>query len=196
MSQVIMVGCDLHDKTMLLKVAQGRGAAETESVKNTAKEREAMIGRLKRRAKAAGGARIVFVYEASGLGFGLYDQLSEAGIECHVLAPTRIAKSVKQRRRKTDERDAQQLLELVRAHVLAGNELPTVWIPDAQTRDDRELVRMRLEAAEKQARVKAQIKSLLKRNSLRRPSASGRGWTSSYQRWLRGLHGQEHWPAW
>ena len=69
MSQVIMVGCDLHDKTMVLKIAQkGRGRAETESVKNTAKDREAMIGRLKQRAKAAGGARIVFVYEASGLG--------------------------------------------------------------------------------------------------------------------------------
>ena len=82
-------------------------------------------------------------------------------------------------------------MELVRAQVLAGNELPKVWIPDAQTRDDRELVRMRLEAAEKQARVKAQIKSLLKRNNLRRPPQSGRGWTSSYQRWLRGLAKQE-----
>ena len=39
----------------------------------------------------------------------------------------------------------------MRAFVLAGNPLPKVWIPDAQTRDDRELMRARLDVAEKAA---------------------------------------------
>ena len=40
-----------------------------------------MIQGLKKRAAAAGGAKILFAYEASGQGFGLYDELTDAGIE-------------------------------------------------------------------------------------------------------------------
>jgi transposase len=170
---------------MLLKIAEGREQPETRSVSNTATGRVAMIRDLKKRALAAGSARIVFAYEASGQGFGLYDELTDAGIQCHVLAPTKIARSQRQTSQKTDEKDAQQLLELLRAHVLAGNELPTVWIPDATTRDDRELVRMRLDVAEKITRVKTQIQSLLKRNTIRRNQDSGKGWTRSFRNWLQ-----------
>jgi len=186
MRKVIMIGCDLHDKTMLLKIALGRQEAEMCSVKNTAASRAKMIGALKQRAAAAGGARILFAYEASGQGFGLYDELTDAGIECHVLAPTRIARSQRATSQKTDEKDAQQLVELLRAHVLAGNELPTVWIPDPTTRDDRELVRMRLDVAEKMTMVKSQIQSLLKRNQIRRGGAAGKGWTRLFRSWLQG----------
>ncbi len=187
MCKVIMIGCDLHDKTMLLKIAQGRGKPQTRSVKNTARGRKKMIEDLQKQATAIGGARVVFAYEASGLGFGLYDELTDAGIECHVLAPTRIARSQRQKSQKTDEKDAQQLLELLRGHVLAGNELPSVWIPDPTTRDDRELVRARLDAAEKISVVKAQIKCLLKRNHIARGEGTGKGWTRLYRHWLGSL---------
>ena len=143
-----------------------------------------MVDDFHKRSQDAGGAAVVFAYEASGLGFGLYDELTAAGIRCHVLAPTRIARSSKQKRDKTDERDAQQLFELVRGHTLAGNQLPTVWIPDARTRDDREVVRARLDAGEKQTRVKAQIRCLLKRNPVACPEGLGKGWTGAYLRWL------------
>ena len=185
MCQVIMIGCDLHDQTMLLKIALGRGEPEMLSVRNTAAGRAKMIQRLRDRSAAAGGARVLFAYEASGQGFGLYDQLTEAGFECHVLAPTRIARSQRQASQKTDEKDAQQLLELLRAHVLAGNELPSVWVPDPTTRDDRELIRMRLELAEKLTMVKSQIQSLLKRNHIRRDALTGKGWTRLFRSWLK-----------
>lgn len=77
--------------------------------------------------------------------------------------------------------------KLFEPHVLAGNPLPTVWIPDAQTRDDREAVRCRLDAAEKLTALKAQVKSLLKRNQLTKPEAVGKSWTKPYWAWLRGL---------
>ena len=185
MRKVIMIGCDLHDKTMLLKIATDRQEPSTRSVKNTQTGRVAMIRDLKALAAAAGDARVVFVYEASGQGFGLYDELTDAGIEAHVLAPTKIARSQRQASQKTDEKDAQQLLELLRAHILAGNDLPTVWIPDATTRDDRELVRTRLDIAEKGTRLKTQIQSLLKRNYIRRKASSGTGWTRPFRRWLK-----------
>lgn len=114
MRKVIMIGCDLHDGSMLLRIAVGAGVAETLLIKNSRQGRKAMIAQLLRRAMAIGGARIVFAYEASGQGFGLHDELIEAGIECYVLAPTKIARSQRQRSQKTDEKDAQQLLELLR----------------------------------------------------------------------------------
>jgi transposase len=185
MRKVTMIGCDLHDESMLLKIAEGRDTPQTRSFKNTPRGRVAMISDLKRRAKAGGAAEVVFAYEASGQGFGLYDQLTDAGIRCYVLAPTKIARSQRQRSQKTDEKDAQQILELLRGFVLAGNPLPTVWIPDAQTRDDREMVRMRLDVGEKIATLKAQVQSLLKRNHLRRPKGRAKGWTKLFWAWLQ-----------
>ena len=185
MRNVIMIGCDLHDGSMLLKIAMGRQMPEMQLVKNTPRGRKSMVAYLRSSAKAADNARLIFAYEASGQGFGLYDQLTDAGIECHVLAPTKIARSQRQRSQKTDEKDAQQLLELLRAHILAGNPLPTVWVPDMQTRDDREPVRMRLDIGDKITLLKAQVQSLLKRSQLRRPKEAGKGWTKRFWVWLQ-----------
>ena len=184
MAQPIMVGCDLHDRMMLLKIARGPDKPQTVSVKNTAADRRRMIAQLQ--AQAA-GAEVMFVYEASGQGFGLYDELTAAGIRCFVLAPTKLRRSTQQKRQKTDEKDAEDLLELLRAHLLAGNRLPKIWIPDQQTRDDRELVRTRLDLADKQTAVKTQIKGLLKRHGLARPDDVGKGWTRGYLAWLKVL---------
>lgn len=184
MQDVTMCGCDLHDETMLGATARGRGAATKQTWSNDPEGRRKMLADLRRQAK---GGRIVFAYEASCLGFGLYDFLTEAGVECHVLAPTKMAKSPKQRRQKCDEKDAEQILSLLRAHVLAGNPLPDVWIPDKQTRDDREGVRCRLDVGLKVTRLKTQIKTLLKRTGTRRPEGLGKNWTVSFRAWLRGL---------
>lgn len=181
---VLMIGCDLHDRSMLLKMAVGLAAADTRSWTNDPGGRAAMIGDLQSRARAAGANRTVFAYEASGLGFTVHDELEAAGIECHVLAPSKMARSLKHRTRKTDERDAEDILAQVRGWVLAGNELPEVWIPDAQTRDDRELVRMRLEVADKLVRCKCQIRCLLKRNKIE--SSPMARWSKPYVAWLQG----------
>lgn len=187
MQEYIMVGCDLHDRSMLLKVARGREDAKKRSFSNDAGGRAAMIEYLRAEAEAAGAAKVLFAYEASGQGFGLYDELTDAGFECRVLAPTKMPPSPKQKKNKTDERDALRVLEVVRGHVLAGNSLPSVWIPDLQTRDDRELVRARLDAGSKLTRLKIQVGSLLKRNKISRPACVGHGWTSRFRTWLAGL---------
>lgn len=190
MTEYIMVGCDLHDETMLLKIAQGRGPAEKRVVENTPSGRRQMIRDLQRRSKSA-GAKVVFAYEASSAGFGLCDELSEAGIVCHVLAPTKIARSAQHRRRKTDERDADRILEVLRGHLLAGNELPAVWVPDRQTREDREILRSRLDVGEKLTALKTQVRTLLKRHSIRKPAGLSKHWTGAFEGWLRGLAGAQ-----
>jgi len=181
-----MVGCDLHDQTMLLRVARRREPPRTQTFRNTLGGRTVMIDMLKTQA-AEDDARVIFAYEASGQGFALYDELTAAGIEAHVLAPTRLVRSPKQARNKTDEKDAEQLLQVLRAHVLAGNPLPSVWIPDATTRDDREIVRTRIDVSVKITRLKTQIKSLLKRCRLTRPGDSGTGWNRAFWQWLQGV---------
>lgn len=181
MSEPIMVACDLHDANMLLLVAEGREEPRQWDVKNNPHDRESMIRRLKRQAAEAGDAAVVFAYEASGLGFGLRDQLEAAGIRCYVLAPSNIARSAKHKRRKTDRKDAERLLEVLRGHVLAGNPLPAVWVPDQALRDDRELVRGRLDVAEKQAALKTQVGCLLKSKEIR---FTTKGWTKQRIRLL------------
>jgi len=126
-------------------------------------------------------------YEASACGFVLSDEAEVRDMRCWVLAPTKMEKSVEQRKQKNDDRDADDVVEKLRGHALAGNRLPTVWVPDAQTRDDRELIRTRLELTEKQTQLKSQIQMLLKRHGLEKPSGIGAGWTVGYRRWLASL---------
>lgn len=181
----IMVGCDLHDKSMLLKIAVNRGKPTVENWATDPESVLLMIQRLRNRASRFDRARVLFAYEACGFGFRLHDELTEAGIECYVLAPSKMRKSAKHRKRKTDERDAQLILDILKAHVLAGVPMPSVWIPDAQTRDDRELVRRRLAIAEDAAASMVRIRWLLKGHGIKLAPASA--WTDPYWQWLERL---------
>lgn len=185
MCKVIMMGCDLHDTTMVLMVADGPGAAVRKGFLTV--NRAGMIEWIKDFAARRGATRVVFAYEASGQGFGLYDDLTDAGIECYVLAPTHLPHSSHSRKQKTDDHDAEMILGEVRAFVLAGRALPAVWVPDHQTRDDRETVRLRLELAAQRTRLKNQIRNLLKRSPQALPddfTASGE-WSQHRLAWLR-----------
>ena len=196
MGKYIMVGCDLHDASMLLKAAVDRQESQKLCFDNDPEGRPRMIAELKRRKKAAKADRIYFAYEASGLGFTLYDELTEAGITCFVLAPSRMERSVKQRRNKTDDKDAERLLKELRGHLLGGNELPAIWVPDPQTRDDRLVVRARLDVGQKRTGVKTQIRSLLKLHAVPRSRRTPGGRTKAYRAWLQSLSDSEQALPW
>lgn len=180
MSKVIMIGCDLHDRSMLIRFAADTEEPQQHSYPNDAAGRRRMICRLRNLSEKHGASRIVFAYEASGLGFGLYDELHEAGIECHVLSPTHLPKTPKNVKLKTDAKDAQMILEHLRGHVLAGNKLAAVWTPPQRLRDDRELVRARTDVAEELTRTKVKIASMLKRYPLGIASPTGSRWTKTF----------------
>ena len=146
----IFVGIDLGDKNSVARIAVDREKSERFSFINNRRGRARLFQEVKARAEQAGEARTVMAYEASSCGFVLSDEANAAGMACWVLAPTKIEKSVEGRKHKNDDRDADDVLEKLRGHVLAGNRLPSVWVPDAQTRDGRELIRNRLELVEKQ----------------------------------------------
>jgi len=189
MNQVTIVGCDLHDRDMLLKVALGLKPSHEKHFLNHQDGRLAMVEYLIDFAVKHGSDRIVFVYEASGQGYGLCDLLSDHGIQCWVLSPSHLPKSAKSKKNKTDAKDAQRLFEVARAHVLAGNELPIVWTPPQRLRNDRDLVRTRLESAEACTRIKLQITTLLKRHGIALPEwfRKNRNWTRKFVSWLKEL---------
>jgi transposase len=183
----IFVGIDLGDKNSVARIATDRDSSQRFGFVNTRSGRERLFKEVKRRSQEAGGAKIVMAYEASSCGFVLRDHAQANQIDCHVLAPTKMEKSVEQRKQKNDDRDAEDVLERLRGHFLAGNRLPTVWVPEITVRDDRELVRTRLAAADKQTQVKAQIQMLLKRYGLEKPSDIGSSRTVQYRKWLQAL---------
>jgi transposase len=184
MSKVIMIGCDLHDKNMRLRMAADAGKVVAKTIATA--DVPGLLAWVRAFAIQHEASRIVLAYEASGQGFGLYDALRDAGIECHVLAPTHLPHTPHGRKNKTDDKDAQMILDEVRAHILAGRKLPAVWVPDPQTRDDREVVRMRLEMGEARTRIKNQIRNLAKRSKLTFPAwftKSGE-WSKRSLAWL------------
>lgn len=186
MRQVILVGCDLHDDSLVLQVSVGAEAPVLKRYGNNPVVRAMMVRELRVLAQKHEAERIVLAYEASALGFTLHDELRQEGLECFVLAPSKLPDSAHHRKRKSDPQDALRVLQVLKAHVLAGTDLPAVWIPSLQLRDDRELVRARLEIADKLTRAKTQIQSLLKRNGLSRPQEMS-SWTLWHWGWLNEL---------
>lgn len=187
MEKVIMVACDLHDKTMALRIAVDREISERMQVENSASGRTRLLEKLQARARTIGAGRIILAYEASGLGYVWHDELKAAGIECVVLAPSKLQRSPQQRKRKHDDADASLILDVLRGHVLAGTPLPAVTVPSPQLRDDRELTRSRLDLGNKLSQAKTQIRCLLKRCGIIRPQAVKAGWSKVHTTWLKAL---------
>jgi transposase len=170
---------------MLLRYSVENGQVQQLSCDNDASGRRRMIQRLRTIAQKQRSSRIVFAYEASGLGYGLCDQLHDAGIECHVLSPTHLPTTPKSTKLKTDAKDAQMILEHVRGHVMAGNALAAVWTPPQRLRDDRELIRARVDVADEITRVKLKIGSMFKRYDMKIVCPTKSRWTRAFVVYLR-----------
>jgi len=187
MSKVLFCGADVHDRNNLLKFAVDRGPLGKRTFQNNADGRAAWRKWLKEEARRVGATKVVIGYEASSAGFGIYDEMTAAGFECHVLAPSKMRPSAQERKRKTDEQDAERIVEVLRAHELAGTKLPGVWVPPKELREDREVARAYLDAQDKVTAVKAQVRQLLKRNGVETPPGLGQSWTKKYRAWVERL---------
>jgi len=187
MAKFLFVGCDLHEKEMLLVYAGDDGDVKRCRFRSERRWRKGLVRWLQHEAERVGAREVVFAYEASSAGFILYDDLIAAGVKCHVVAPTKLDRSPHHRRRKSDANDARVILDVLRAAYLAGAQLPGVWVPDRMTREAREVVRGRLRTAQKVAATKNEITSLLKRFGVERPRGVGCPWTKSFRQWVEGL---------
>jgi transposase len=183
----IICGIDAHEKELVCRFWRNDKIEETKRFRNTTFGREAFFSYLDMLKNVLNAERVILGYEASGLGYTLRDEAEEKGFLCHVLATIKIPRSAMDVKRKTDDYDAQKLCDVLRAHELAGLDLPTVWIPGKPLRDDRELIRRRFDIKQASTRVKNQIHGLLRRHGVKRPDEIENPWTKKYMAWIKGI---------
>ena len=173
---ITYVGLDVHKETIAVAVAEGSHRGEVRdhgAIANTPAALKSLTTKL-----AAAGRELRFCYEAGPCGYGIQRQLTAAGHECAVVAPSLIPRKPGDRV-KTDRRDAINLARLHRA-----GELTAVWVPDEAHEAIRDLVRARQAAVRTLRQSRQQLSGFLLRHGhhYHRPA-----WTLMHRRWLSGL---------
>ena len=124
----------------------------------------------------AKGNRLHFVYEAGPCGYQIYRHLIAQGLDCSVVAPSRVPKKSGDRI-KNDRRDALMLARLHRA-----GELTAVYVPLAEDEAIRDLTRAREDAKGDEKKSKQRLLAFLLRSGNR---YTGRSlWSRAHMRWL------------
>lgn len=126
-------------------------------------------------------ALFVCGYEAGCLGFTLYHQLTAHNVKCVILAPTTMAVSAKQKKLKTDKRDAARI-----ACCLAHHDYSPVHVPTEQDEQVKEYLRMRDDHKLALKKVKQQILSFCLRHGFQYDGTKS-NWTQAHIMWLRTL---------
>lgn len=177
-AEVRYVGLDVHAASISVSVAEGNGGDVTffGQIANEPAAVRKLVRTLKR-----GGSELRMAYEAGPTGYVLHRQLSKLGVECLVVAPSRIPKSVSHRKRKNDRRDSEMLARLLR-----NGDLVPVWVPDEEHEAFRELVRARHGARKDAQRHEHQLKKALLRMGLR-PPAGMKTTSKAYREWRAGV---------
>ena len=167
------VGLDVHKDSISVAVAEsGRDPAR---LLETIPADEWLL--LKVLDRLGPKSRLRVCYEAGPIGYGLARRLNEQGICCVVVAPS-LVPNQKNRRIKTDRRDAIRL-----AHFLRSGDLVEVTVPQAQTEAMRDLERAREDAIQMERVAHQQLDKFLLRHG-RRWSA-GCKWTCKHWKWIK-----------
>lgn len=144
------IGCDAHKKFSVFAELNERGEyGPTQRVSHEREEFRRFLRGLPERSPIA--------LETSGCYYWMVDEMEAAGHVPH-LAHALTAKRRMEGRHKTNDRDAQGLAMLLR-----NSTLPEVWIPPAELRDQREIMRWRMTLSNQRTRLKNRIHGLLQR---------------------------------
>ena len=117
------------------------------------------------------------VYESGPTGYVLARYLHEAGIDCVVVASSKLLRAPGDRV-KTDRRDARVLAEM-----LALGQVTEVRVPTREQEDLRDLSRLRASAAKDLAHSRQHLNAILLRHGIRYPKETK--WTQEHIRWLQ-----------
>ena len=180
MKTIVYVGMDVHKESYTLSCY----SFEWDEIKYHQKIKPdyKMILRYLSEVRKRYNEELEFVcgYEAGSLGYTLYHQLKEYGVQCIILAPTTMAQ-INTKRVKTDKRDSGNI-----AKCLAYKTYSAVHIPTAEDEAVKEYIRMR-DAQKKSLKIiKQQILALVLRHGC--IYEDGRSyWTIKHVRWLKTL---------
>src|SRR5436309_11892549 len=147
------IGCDAHKKFSIFASIDEKGEyGPTFRVRHDLEVFRKFLKEL------PAGSQIAL--EPSGCYYWMVDEMERAG---HIprLAHALTAKRRMEGRHKTNSRDARGLAMLLR-----NGTLPEVWIPPAELRDQREMLRWRMYLSQMRTRVKNRIHGELQRYNI------------------------------
>jgi transposase len=146
------VGIDLHRRRSLIVRKDADGVTQaTTRIANDPMRLAEVIGEA--------GEHPSVVVEATYGWYWAVDLLQELGCDVHLAAPSGL--NWGQRRVKNDERDATDLIDLLRV-----GRLPEAWIAPPETRELRELVRYRFKLVGLRTGLKAQVHAVMAKNGV------------------------------
>jgi len=168
------IGMDVHKNSIDIAIAQeGRKGRVRHygKIDGTLAALDKLVRKL-----VSKGNKLHFVYEAGPCGYQIYRHLTAQGLDCVVVAPSRIPKP-NGNQIKNDRRDALMLARLHRA-----GELTAVYVPMVEDEAIRDLTRAREDAKSDEKRSKQRLLSFLLRSGVRYTGRSP--WSKAHIRWL------------
>lgn len=170
------IGLDVHKDSIAIAAADASSRAQPTFVGTTQYSPKQIRKAL---SKVGIPTEMRLCHEAGPCGYGLARELRALGLDCEVIAPSRVARRPADKI-KTDRRDAILLARLHRA-----GELTPVIIPDPNDEAVRDLVRARADGVNARRRARQQLAAFLLRHGQR--YTGGRAWTKRYQLYLSRL---------
>src|SRR5210317_2648183 len=162
----LFVGIDLHKHRWHVTVRTADVEIFSSSIAGRCQELRKVLNRYN-------GCSIHAVYEAGYFGFWLFDHLTQYGVDCIVTPPSLIPQEHRNRV-KTDRLDSRKLAQL-----LAKGLLKSVWVPSAEERFHRQVIRRRRQLVGDRVRTQNRIKSELCFYGVDLPTPRG-PWTQVY----------------
>ena len=177
----VYIGMDVHKETFTL-CCFTLGEKEPGHVQTIPSEYILVVKYVNLLRKLYGeGTEFICGYEAGCLGYTLYHQLKDCGLECVILAPTTMMEQKGKKRVKTDKRDAKNI-----AKCLAYHTYSQVHIPTEEDEQVKEYIRMRDDIKANLKRTKQQILSFCMRHGLVY-TQTRTTWTQAHLKWLHSL---------
>lgn len=179
MTSITYIGMDVHttNYTLCCYTIEEDKAFATVQTRPDYNEILKYIERIrKQRGK---DTQFVCGYEAGCLGYSLYHQLTNHGVDCVILAPSTMA-VVPNNKIKNDRRDAEKI-----ARCLAYHMYKPVYVPDEEDNAVKEYIRMRDDVKQHLKATKQQIISFTTRLGFQFDGKTY--WTQKHLNWLEKL---------